>query len=112
LYVAGGVPVAVERRNNRPDLFVAGCHKERGCAPVRLGADCVAASLWVGEFVDAVRWDGSAGVLVGVDQRGERPGAPLQPNPPCLDVCQNKATLHPDLTSVKLDKCRSNCCLW
>jgi hypothetical protein len=40
-------------------------------APVALHADHVQAGLGGGEFSGAVRRDGSAGVDIGVDQRGE-----------------------------------------
>lgn len=53
------------------DLLVSGHGQEGGGAAVGLHADEVDALFGVGQFAVAVRVDGAAGMLVGVDQRGE-----------------------------------------
>lgn len=63
--------VARQGRDDRMDLLVAGHDQERGRAAVGLHAPEAEALLGVGEFAMAVRADAAAGVLVGVDLRGE-----------------------------------------
>ncbi len=72
--VAGRLPVAGQRGDDRPGLLVAGGEQEGRRAAVRLGADRVVPGLGVAELVHAVRRDRAAGVLVRVDQRGQCAG--------------------------------------
>ncbi len=70
----GGLLVARDRCGDGADLLVAGHRQERRGAAVGLHADEVDVLLRVGQLVDAVRVDGAAGVLVGVDERGQSGG--------------------------------------
>jgi hypothetical protein len=74
LHIAGRLPVAGEGDDDRAGLLVAGGQQERRRLPVGPDPDRVLAGFGVGEFVDAVRRDGAAGVQVGVDQRGAGAG--------------------------------------
>ncbi len=74
LHVARSFPVTSQGGDDRAGLLVAGGQQEGRGTAVGLRADGVVARFGVREFVDAVRRDGAAGVLVGIDQRGERAG--------------------------------------
>lgn len=73
-HAVGGLQVAGDRRGDGADLFVAGHGEERRGAAVGLHPDQVHALFGVRELAVAVRVDGAAGVLVGVDQRGQGDG--------------------------------------
>jgi CarD family transcriptional regulator len=72
LDAGGGFSIAGNLGDDRADLLVAGNSQESRCAAVSLHAGDVEARLWMGELTGAMRADGTATMLVRVDQRGER----------------------------------------
>ena len=75
LHPARGLLVAGEVGGDRADLLVAGGQKEGRRTAVALHANQEQARLGLGELGGAVRAHGPARVLVGVDQRRQRPRA-------------------------------------
>ena len=72
LHLAGRGVVACDLGDDGAHLLVAGGHQEGRRAPVGLGADDEEAWLGMGQFLDAMRRHGAAGVDIRVDQRRKR----------------------------------------